>query len=499
MLGTSRANRLDNVRLQVTLTAALLFMLAGCSHIDAPAVALQSPTALTMAFGLTTGTSPQSGARQAAELISGETLVGFSRDGRPQARLAESWSVSADGLSLSIRLRNNATFHDGQPVTAAAVRDTLARQLPAVLGPAFADIGDIRATSSNQVDFVLKHRSFLLEGLADVGIRAGELPGGGPNNTGPFRVLSLTDQGAEMVANEKYYGGKPSISRIEIKPYGSVRAAWAEMLRGNVDMLYEVGTDALASLEPSNNIRVITNQRNYAYAVILNVQRTALKSSDFRVALNAAVDRDALVADVLKGHATPAKGTVWPHHWAYEARGTEFSYAPRLTGSESHRFTCLVLDASHERLALALQKQLHAVGVEMDLKRMSLDEGLPLVRAGSFDAFLADFQLGSSLLQPYRFWRSGGPRNWGHFSDSDVDRALDAIRDASNDDQAYRSGVAAFQRAIFNNPPAIFLAWTERARAVSTRFEVAIEPGRDILGTLRQWRPLSPQQVASRN
>ena len=49
----------------------------------------------------------------------------------------------------------------------------------------------------------------------------------------------------------------------------------------------------------------------------------------------------------------------------------------------------------------------------------------------------------------------------------------------------YRAGVAAFQRAIVDDPPAIFLAWSERARAVSTRFDVPVEPGRDILSTLR--------------
>ena len=46
---------------------------------------------------------------------------------------------------------------------------------------------------------------------------------------------------------------------------------------------------------------------------------------------------------------------------------------------------------------------------------------------------------------------------------------------------AYKAGVAAFQRAILDDPPAIFLAWSERARAVSTRFDVPVEPERDIL------------------
>ncbi len=75
-----------------------------------------------------------------------------------------------------------------------------------------------------------------------------------------------------------------------------------------------------------------------------------------------------------------------------------------------------------------------------------------------------------------------------------MDAALDSIRHAADDD-AYRAGVAAFQRALADNPPAIFLAWSERARAVSTVFDVEVEPGRDPLSTLRLWRPAGAEPI----
>jgi hypothetical protein len=73
------------------------------------------------------------------------------------------------------------------------------------------------------------------------------------------------------------------------------------------------------------------------------------------------------------------------------------------------------------------------------------------------------------------------------------------VRHAASDDE-YRSGVTAFQQAVVDEPPAIFLAWSERARAVSHRFDVPVpEDGRDVLSTLRLWRPTPNQQSASRN
>jgi ABC-type transport system substrate-binding protein len=150
----------------------------------------------------------------------------------------------------------------------------------------------------------------------------------------------------------------------------------------------------------------------------------------------------------------------------------------------------LYADPSHERIALVLQRQLQEVGVEVVLEEAPVDKALARVNAGDFDAFLADAVNAPTLVRPYLFWHSGGTYNWGHFSSPAVDAALDHVRHAQ-DDTEYRAGVAAFQRAIVDDPPAIFLAWSERARAVSTRFEVPVEPGRDILSTLRLWRPVS--------
>ena len=58
------------------------------------------------------------------------------------------------------------------------------------------------------------------------------------------------------------------------------------MLRGQVDMLFDVGIDALDSLQSSNDVGVYTFQRGYAYMLLLNTQRPALRDPAFRRALN---------------------------------------------------------------------------------------------------------------------------------------------------------------------------------------------------------------------
>jgi peptide/nickel transport system substrate-binding protein len=364
------------------------------------------------------------------------------------------------------------------------------------MGPAVKDIARIRDVSETQLEFSLRERSaFLIEGM-EVPV---ERPGPSPIGTGAFLVMDAQGDRnqVEIRANEHYYGGKPFIDRIVIKPYRSVRSAWADMLRGDVDMLYEVGVDALDSLQPSSGTKVFTFQRPYAYLAILNVQKPYLRDPGFRRELNAAIDRDALVRDVFKGHGAPSVGPVWPHHWAYSTQLPSFRYEPRPVKS-GRRLTFMFPDASLERQALEIQRQLRAVGIDLDLQLTTLDKFYQRTDAGDFDVALVDARSGPNLIQPYLFWHSGSSNNWGHFSSPAVDSALDSIRHAP-DDAAYKSGVAAFQRAIIDDPPAIFLAWSERARAVSTRFEVPVEPGRDVLSTLKLWRPVGDRRQASRN
>jgi peptide/nickel transport system substrate-binding protein len=107
---------------------------------------------------------------------------------------------------------------------------------------------DIRAVAPYALEVVLKRRStFLLEGL-DMPI---QVRPEAPIGTGPFSVVTQAEpeiHEVEMQANPAYYGGKPGIDRIVFRSYDSVRSAWADMSRGRVDMLYEVGIDAVDSL-----------------------------------------------------------------------------------------------------------------------------------------------------------------------------------------------------------------------------------------------------------
>jgi peptide/nickel transport system substrate-binding protein len=445
----------------------------------------------TLRVGVSVGqmatTNSNNGLRQVSQNLSVEGLVTIGEDGQPLPFLAKNWEYTADGRALRLHLRPDVTFHDGSPVTAGIIVKNLKAALPDTMGPAFQDIEQITASTDSDVDFALRRRSpFVLEAL-ETPIRAADQSRAG---TGPFQPAG-PESPSELRANQRYYLGRPNIDRVVVNTYPTVRAAWAEMLRDGIDMLYDVGTDALDSLGGSNKISVFTYLRHYQYVLILNTRNPALHAPVMRQALSRAIDRDALVRDGLNGHGIPSSGPIWPSHWALGPEMDKFTYDPRaaaaVLGSRNLHFTCLV-PPDYERLALVVKRQLELVNVSMEVKESQPDHLLEAMARQDFDAVLFDAISGPSLFRPFRWWHSGTTNPAG-FSSPVVDVALDQIRHAASDDE-YRAGVAAFQRAMMEDPPAIFLAWPERARAVSRRFVVPpVTPGRDVLATLRLWRP----------
>jgi hypothetical protein len=138
------------------------------------------------------------------------------------------------------------------------------------------------------------------------------------------------------------------------------------------------------------------------------------------------------------------------------------------------------------------------VGVSMEIEVVSPEKIFEALNDSAFEAVLLDMVSGPSIFRSYLWWHSSGSFNPGALGGDSMDIALDRVRYAASEDE-YRLAVGGFQRAVVENPPAIFLAWSERARAVSRRFDVAAEPGRDILTTLRSWRPANDFQSVGRN
>ena len=455
-------------------------------------------------------------------MLSIESLSQLSDDGRPVPKLAESWWWSNDGRQLNINLRPGIQFHDGTPLTATVAARLLEQAVrkPSnrALFTSFSDVKSISASGDRQVVVELTQASALLPDDLEVPIEIGAPADG--IGTGPYRLVKRDPNELTFERFDHYYLGAPRIARISAKPFDTLRTAWTSLLRGDVDMVTDVPPDAVEFIS-NDQVRVVSFGRRYQYLLALNLKKHPFDSALVRRALNAAIDRPALIENVLKGHGIPSTGPLWPKHWAYNKSTASYRFDPGLATSlfnsaglradkqsvgpqARFRFTCLIPENFNvlERVALEVQKQLYDVGVDMQFEVVPPREFDNRIREGRFDAMLIDSISGPTLGRSYMFWRSSrqfpGGLNFFGYENQEAERLFDLMRTSTNE-IAVRSAFARLQETFLDDPPAVFLAWNERSRAVRRDFEIVQDPHRDPadpIYSMWRWRAVSDPKLA---
>jgi peptide/nickel transport system substrate-binding protein len=186
--------------------------------------------------------------------------------------LAESWSLSKDGLTYEFVLRKNAKFHTGDPVTPEDVKFSFERYRGSAAKLLKEKVKDVQVAAPNRVRFVLKEPwpDFMafygtsatgagwivpkkyVEKVGDDGFRKA------PVGAGPFKFASFTP-GVELAleAFPDYWRKAPHVKRIVMRsiPDESTRAA--ALKTGEVDLAYLFGGPIAAELRKSAGLRIV--------------------------------------------------------------------------------------------------------------------------------------------------------------------------------------------------------------------------------------------------
>lgn len=434
-----------------------------------------------------------------------EPLVNIGWDGRPIGRIAERWETSPDGRALRLYLRPDVYFHNGALLTPELAAEIVRRRIKED-GFSFATVTTVEAEKGALVFRTEAPDSFLLTDLAELNISPVGLPLVG---TGPF-TLEKSGSIITVRAFEKYHRGRPSLDRVEYRSYQTQRSVWAAMMRGEIDAVHELSRDAVEFVEAESTVRTYSFLRPYYTLLGFNVKHPVLQNPRVRRALNLAIDREALIKEAMRGRGQAAKGPIWPHHWAYTSAAQSYTHNPEvarlLLDSEGYRagreqrpgrmpsrfsFACLLwaADPRFERHAIVVQKQLYSIGVDMEIMPVDSAEWRRRLGSGDFDAFLSEQASGRSLAWPYVFWHSPPPGTPGFLKSgyNSADAVLDRMRRALRDEET-RAAIHDLQRVLYDDPPAVFLAYGEGSRAVRNEFVVPPGTAPDIMGSLWQWR-----------
>jgi peptide/nickel transport system substrate-binding protein len=447
-----------------------------------------------------------------------EGLLAFDWQGRLTARVATDWVWEHEGRVLRMHLRPDVRFHDNTPVTAPVAVEIIRQQIPKPTTRGFEAVERVEAVDDRTIVFHLTRPDGFLPGaLANLSIVDDRKPTIG---TGPFKLVPNTPR-LEAVRNDSYYRGRPGIARIRVIPYPTARASWAGLMRGDADMALEINKE---SVEFVPGFTINSSMQPFYIPLVFNIRNPILSRVEVRRAIAEAIDRDEIATNGMRGRGVVADADdpVWPAHWAYNAAAPGHTFNPNAArerldtaglplraaspGRRASRFqlNCIFYneDPHFERIALLLQRQLAAVGVDLALEGLKGKELARRIAAGQFETYLYQLTSGRDVSWTYRFWhspnRAMGPamQNTGY---TGADAALDQLRQAliEDDIRVIRVAVGDLRQRFYEDVPAVFLAWTQTTRAVDSRFDIGNPNDPEIFANLWRWR-LAPIQTAAR-
>lgn len=392
------------------------------------------------------------------------SLVTFDTTGMPQPDLAETWSYSSDGTRFTFSLRPNAYWHDGTPVTSQDIAYTVSllksknELIPQDLQNFWSEI-EVKVVSDTIVEFDLPEAfapfldylgfqvlpshllgNLTLEELVNHPFNVAPV-GSGPYKFSQFIVKDGAITGVDLIANEDYYNGRPYIDEVVFQYYPSEQAAWSAYLTGEVDGVGDISTDMVTDALAEPSLNLYSSRMPRLSIIFLNLNNQAkpfLQKTEFRQALMLAINRQAIIDNLLVGQGVLANGPILPGNWAYYQDQGNYDYDPDAAvqriaalgitrndagvmvtaeGVEVRLVLLMPDDELHQQIGAMIKQGWEAVGVAVDLLIEPYDQVVASLEAHDYDAALVDIDLsGTPDPDPYPFWAQSQVQDGQNYS-----------------------------------------------------------------------------------
>ncbi len=474
--------------------------------------------------------------RELTDLIF-DGLVRYDEMGQPQPALAQEWSLSEDNLTFTFTLREGATWHDGEPVTAEDVAFTYRLiQHEAFPGPQHLRNlwlpVTITVLDDRHISFTLPqpYAPFLeattrgilpahLLGDVPVADLASAAFNAAPIGSGPFMVQPGQDwqrtARLRLTPNPAYWREGTQLSDIEIRFFAAAEELLAAFAAGELHALNGLPPALTPQAALTDGARLFTAVAPRYTTLLFNVSGTgaaALLTKEVRQALAYSLDRKGLVDTVVNGQGIEFNGPYLPDHWAARPdQLTAYTYQPETVaalldaagwvgsgvrardGSPlSLRLLALERD-DHRAIAEEIARQWQASGIETQLTLVpDVDTLRQTLAQRNFDVALVEVTPPNDP-DLYDFWSQEATvrgQNFGGWNNRRASEALEAGRQVYS--QAERAlYYEAFQRQYDADLPALTLyqhvdAYVLRQDVQGAEIGLVWRP-RDRFQTLAAW------------
>jgi ABC-type transport system substrate-binding protein len=412
--------------------------------------------------------------------------------------LAESYTVSDDGLSYTFKLRDGVKFHNGRAMTSADVKYSFERAVnPATQSPGGGYFGMIagydevaggKATTLSGIEtpddktvvFKLTRPDATFLHLMAINFgyivpkeeveKAGADWGKKPVGTGAFKFVEwVPGQNIKLERNKDYHrAGVPYLDNITFEFGQDPTVAVLRLKKGEIDIVGDgvppaQFTEIMA--DHANKDLIAEGDQLHTGYVTMNVTQPPFDNLKVRQAVNMAINKDRIVR-LINNRAVPASQALPPAMPGYNSANKGYAYDPEAakkllaeagTGEITTELYAMNVDPN-PRIAQSIQQDLAAVGIKAEIRSLAQAEVIsaggagkaPMIWSGGM-AWIADFP------DPANFYYGilgcagavDGGWNWSRYCNKELDaRAGNADAMVKDDEKSVRIGQ---WKAIFDD------------------------------------------------
>ncbi len=423
-----------------------------------------------------------------------DQLVRPGKDGttiEPDA--ADSWKISADGKTWVLHIRDGVTFSDGTPLTADDARVALERagSKDSNFEDNFALIDHAVATDPHTLVVTLKKPSASFLAYASLYaasiVSAKQLTAQGksfwdhPVASGPYTLAEWVKNDHVMLRRNPRYWQKPYpyLDELRFDVLTDDNTRMLKFRSGELDIATNVPPNQVAQLRSVPGVTVkLFPQMRYDY-IYYNHARKPFSDLRVRMALNYAVDRQAILRSVLFGYGRVATSMLPPMlDWNNQLKPYPYDAAKAKAlmqeAGVGNGFSAEILvtagDNQASQIATILKDEWKAIGV--DLKVTALDPGALRARRNKGDFDMAKGYYTSDVIDPDELvafgidYAGGAVAKWVGFKNDRISQ-LAAAAEAEMNPEKRKAMYFEIQKIAYDQFEAVPLYYADNRTALS--------------------------------
>jgi len=431
--------------------------------------------------------------------------------------------ISADGLTITYHLRKDVKWSDGVPFTSADVKWSW----QAIMNPdnnivsrhGYDIVKSIDTPDPYTVVVHLKEKfspfvnTFFTDSDQPYGVAPAHVLSKYPNinqipfnskptvSDGPFRFAQwVHNDHIALVANDKFFLGKPGLRRIDIKVVPDENTS-VELLKTHaIDWIFQASIHLFPEINGAPDTKIVWMRVNGYYDIQFNTASPLMKNVLVRQAIASAIDKQNLVKTTMYGQETVAFEDIPDWMWAFDpnvrsipydlakakALLAQAGYSPGRGGimeKDGQPLSVLLVtvnsDATYKQLAIQTQAQLHRIGIQTQIKLFPgaqlyapAGEG-GVLQNGKFDLTVDGWYAGIDPDDSSQFMCKNVPPggyNYSRYCNAEMDAAETMA--LTHYDQATRKlAYAKTQALLARDVPEIFFNYLRQMEPISVDFK----------------------------